>query len=832
MGGERDPGTLSRAAQLAEDLIGSLGAIVIAVDPRGLVRHWNPGAEKLFGLPASQVLGGPVPEDSSNAKVPFRIRDYFALGLAGQVTTRQVLASSDGSPLVATLAPVRGEDSTILGAVATASIGPPGAHHVGQAAVAEAIFGQAPVGVGVVDHRGRFTRANEALQKIVGLPLPGVLGRTLPELLPGTVGERAGRRLSEVLRTGHPAIADELIGPLPTVPGEGSLLASHYQLKAFDDSVVGGACILSDVTEQHTTRRALQNANERLALLGRVSTVLSESLDLERTLAGLGGLVVPAFADHCLVDLLEEGGRLRRVVVVDTPAMEPSQGVWARPGSLVTYSPANPIHHVLAGGQPLITHIDPTGFDFDRVACSTRSAVFAREIGIRSMITVPLRAAGTLMGVAFFMSSVSGRRYTPDDLRLAGQLADRAAVAIDNARMYAREQGHALTLQRSLLPERLPEAPGVSAAARYMPATDGGEVGGDWYDLIALPAGRVAVVVGDVMGRGLQAAALMGQIRAALRAYAMQDLPAEEVLTHADELVRGLAATTLVTCVFGVYDPRDQMITLANAGQVPPLLAGTTVEPLGATGPPLGAGWQESYGVHRAVFRTGQVLAVYTDGLVESREQDLDVGIDHLAQALLPVTGRLNDLEHCCDHVLATLTGGAGFDDDVALFMLCPDPVTRPRVARLVVPPRAKDVAGARAFTTMTLARWGLPHETVTVATLVVSELVTNAVRHTGTTSDLLLSLHGGEVTVEVRDQGHSMVRSRRTGPDDESGRGLLLVDSLTSNWGVRTSAGEGKAVWCRLPSSETARSATREERSERSPVRSRRLDDAEFAGQ
>jgi PAS domain S-box-containing protein len=831
VGGEGGPGSLSRAAQLAEDLIGTLGAIVVAVDARGLVRHWNAGAEKIFGLSAAEVLGRPVPEHSADAQVPFRLRDYFALGLAGRATTRQILASSDGSPLTATLAPVRDESSTVLGAVATASIGPPGAHHIGHAAVAEAIFGQAPVGVGVVDRCCRFTRANEALQKIVGLPLPGILGRTLPDLLPGTVGERAGRRLAEVLRTGHPAIADELVGPLPTVSGEGAILASHYQLKAFDDSVVGGACILSDVTEQHTTRRALQYANERLALLGRASTVLSESLDLERTLAGLGALVVPAFADHCLVDLLEEGGRLRRVAVVHTPTLEPPEGVWSVPGSIVSYVPANPIHHILAGGQPLITHINPVGFDFDSVTCCTRSAVFAREVGVRSMITVPLRAAGHLMGVAAFLTSVSGRRYTPDDLRLAGQLADRAAVAIDNARMYAREQGHALTLQRSLLPERLPEAPGISAAARYMPATDGGEVGGDWYDLIALPAGRIAVVVGDVMGRGLQAAALMGQIRAALRAYAMQDLPAEEVLTHADELVRGLAATTLVTCVFGVYDPRDQMITMANAGQVPPLLAGDgVVDRLGATGPPLGAGWQESYGVHRAVFRPGQVLALYTDGLVESREQDLDVGIDHLAQALLPVTGHHDDLEHGCDHVLSALEGEVGFDDDVALFMLCPDPTTRPRVARLVIPPQPRDVAGARAFATERLTRWGLPGEIVTLAALVVSELVTNAIRHTRTTSTLLLSLHGGELTVEVRDRGYAMVRSRRTGPDDESGRGLLLVESLTSGWGVRTTE-EGKAVWCALPLPGASRGVLGGVR-EFSPVRSPRLDDAEYAGQ
>jgi serine phosphatase RsbU (regulator of sigma subunit)/anti-sigma regulatory factor (Ser/Thr protein kinase) len=463
-------------------------------------------------------------------------------------------------------------------------------------------------------------------------------------------------------------------------------------------------------------------------------------------------------------------------------------------GSEVGYPAGHPVHESLVRREASVLHIDPETFDFDAVAPNPTSAKAARDLRLRSALTVPLQARGRVVGVLSLLDSLSGRTHGDDDLVLARRLADRAAVAIDNARLHRRERERALTLQRSLLPERLPAVPGLTTAARYLPArSGGGEVGGDWYDVVRLPGGRVAIVVGDVMGRGLRAAALMGQVRAALRAYAVQDQAPAEVLTSADELVRGLAEDVLVTCVYAVLDPRDGSLALANAGHVPPLLLGAGEAPvlLGSTGPPLGAGGGEDYGERTAVVPPGRMLALYTDGLIETREADLEVGLRRLEDRLDPAAPDL-------DALAAELALGPDRDDDIALLLVRTDPRTRPPTVRLDIGSDVREARRARSVALDTLRAWHEPETLADVAELVVSELVTNALRYGAGQVTLQLSRHDDGVVVEVYDEGVGTPRRRRAAADEEGGRGLLLVASVADAWGVRTRGG-GKVVWCRL---------------------------------
>jgi PAS domain S-box-containing protein len=668
-------------------------------------------------------------------------------------------------------------------------------------ALVEAIVGQSPVGIGVFDAHACYLAANPALLRVIGRPLEELTGQAIEVGLGGELGAEAGRRLRDVLATGRPVVNAEITGRTPASAQERTFQVSYFRLEDDAGAVLGAASLVSDVTAQHETRRALQAANARLRLLGRATQALSASLDVQRTLRSYGALVVPTFADHCIVDLLDPAGSLRRAALVNAPDMDPDAGAWAAVGQDVSYPKGHPVAQVLDSGTAVLTQLEPAEVDYEALAPNDRSAAYARSVGLRSIITVPLLARGELVGVASFATSASWRRFGDEDLALAVQLADRAALAIDNALIFGREQDRALILQRSLLPARLPQAQGLAAAARYFPAGLGEQVGGDWYDVIPLPSGRVAVVIGDVMGRGIPAAALMGQVRAAVRGYAVQDLPPAEVLTFADELVRGLDEITIVTCVYAVYDPADARLEVANAGHVPPLLIGALgVGPdarrLDASGPPLGAGGQEPYGQVSMDFRPHQTLVLYTDGLVETRGEDIEDGIAVLRETL---GSTVLDLDRACDDALAVLGRDEAHDDDLAILVVQPDEHAQPRVAFLPLRSEPQIVGRAREFTERTLRSWEVAEDDVDLATLVVSELATNGVRYGGSGLSLHLALRPDSLYLEVRDDSPALPQSRRPKPDAEGGRGLLLVGSLAEAWGARRRHAGGKAVWCRL---------------------------------
>jgi signal transduction histidine kinase/DNA-binding response OmpR family regulator/serine phosphatase RsbU (regulator of sigma subunit)/anti-sigma regulatory factor (Ser/Thr protein kinase) len=404
--------------------------------------------------------------------------------------------------------------------------------------------------------------------------------------------------------------------------------------------------------------------------------------------------------------------------------------------------------------------------------------------------------------------SVRGEVVVDEDgvvRRLRGSIQDitdqrqaEAALATASAFKEAAHREHAIAdeLQRSLLPERSFDLEHLEVATYYRAGVEGTQVGGDWYDIIELGAGRSALVVGDVMGRGVSAAAGMGQLRSAVRAFAKLDLPPSEVLEYLDGMVADLSGDQIVTCVYAVFDSTDQTLRYANAGHLPLLLSrpGQETEKLGAAGPPLGAGF---FGqpTETVQLNRGCTVAFYTDGLVERRERDIDAGIEALAEQLqmlssTEVTGMPETL------VSALLPDGP--DDDIAILLarVNQDPFANAVHHRLGLDEPA--VSNARRVVLDTLTEWQVPEETIDEVVLMASELVTNAFLHGRPPIDLRLRVNRGEVTFEVQDRAPYRPRRRRAQDDDENGRGLQIVSILANRWGSRAT-GTGKSVWCTL---------------------------------
>jgi serine phosphatase RsbU (regulator of sigma subunit)/anti-sigma regulatory factor (Ser/Thr protein kinase) len=419
------------------------------------------------------------------------------------------------------------------------------------------------------------------------------------------------------------------------------------------------------------------------------------------------------------------------------------------------------------------------------------------------------------VGLVQFARAKGSEPFGDRDRALAVELAARAAVCIDNARLYRREHERALILQRSLLPPGDPEAAGLDIACRYLPGNTATEVGGDWFDVIELPGHRTALVVGDVMGRGLRAAVAMGELRTAVRTLALLDLEPAEVLGALDEIASGLgtpsgaqqasrvahksrdadlAEVYLATCLYAVYDPVTRRCTFANAGHLPPVL----VEPGDKAlmlevppGVPLGVGG-EPFEQVEVELEEDSLLALYTDGLVESRDQPLDEGLAAFRSSLAHPDRPLEDV---ADHVLATLDTQHG-QDDIALLMARIRGLPSDAVGDWQLPREPRAVGRARELARSRLLAWDLEPLVDTVE-LLVSELVTNAMRY-GEGEIRLRLLRDRTLVCEVWDAGLVQPRRRRARDTDEGGRGLQLVGMLSAAWGSRRTP-RGKTVWFEL---------------------------------
>ncbi|MFD9196319.1 SpoIIE family protein phosphatase [Streptomyces phaeochromogenes] len=386
-------------------------------------------------------------------------------------------------------------------------------------------------------------------------------------------------------------------------------------------------------------------------------------------------------------------------------------------------------------------------------------------------------------------------------LIFAADVTDHAEAAERLRASERRQRETAVTLQRSLLPQELEEPDDLRVAATYHPGGTEAAVGGDWYDVITLGGGRTALVIGDVMGRGVRAAAVMGQLRTAVRAYARLDLPPHEVLQLLDGLAMEIDANQIATCAYAVHDPNEGRLVYASAGHLPILVrdeSGTVLRADEPTGPPLGTGgWMHASG--SIPLGPGSTAVLYTDGLVERRDADLDEGIASLERALAGATGTPQVV---CDRLVRSAGVTADHDDDVAVLVLQHPARTGPdselfRNAALELLGGVEAAPRARAFASGVLTSWRFPTDLHDLGVLAASELVANSLQHGTPPMRLRLRRTDRRLIVEVTDGDDHLPRRRRAEPADESGRGIAIVATIASNWGSRRTPGGGKAVWC-----------------------------------
>ncbi|GAA3017737.1 SpoIIE family protein phosphatase [Streptomyces drozdowiczii] len=436
------------------------------------------------------------------------------------------------------------------------------------------------------------------------------------------------------------------------------------------------------------------------------------------------------------------------------------------------------------------------------------------EIGLLPLMDQALRS-GTPRTVKS-RKAADGRSYTvtctpvrPDKekgrdggvLVYAADVTDHAEAAERLRTSEGRHRETAVTLQRSLLPQELEQPDDLRIAATYQPGGTDAAVGGDWYDVITLGAGRTALVIGDVMGRGVRAAAVMGQLRTAVRAYARLDLPPHEVLQLLDGLAAEIDASQIATCAYAVHDPNEGLLVYASAGHLPILVRdedGTVRRAEDPIGPPLGTGgWLHTSGT--IPLPPGSTAVLYTDGLVERRSEDIDEGVGALERAL---SGAKGAPQVVCDRLIRSLNVTAEHDDDVAVLVV--QHPARTGAAAELFHNASLDLLGgieaaprARAFATGVLASWRFPVELCDLGVLAAGELVANSLQHGTPPMRLGLRRTDRRLIIEVTDGDDHLPRRRRAEPADEAGRGITIVESIATSWGSRRTPGGGKAVWC-----------------------------------
>ncbi|WNI26890.1 SpoIIE family protein phosphatase [Streptomyces sp. ITFR-16] len=813
-----------------------------SIGPDGLIEQWSRRAAGLFGVAAHEVVG----RDPVDVFMPAELRRD------GRRTVDAVLDGREWTGLV----PFRMPDEEGVHGLAEIYVMPSETASGERAAVcivvdvralrrietdlaaSQAIFGQSPFGFVLFGTDLTVVRANQRFATVFGGRADDHRGRTVDDYLAGAEAARLTATLERVLATGESVTDLQLVGTAPGDTERRHWSINLYRVHSGSGRPTGIAGLATDVTRRHIAAREAASARRNLALLNEASARIGNSLDLETTARELLDVAVPGFCDLASVDLYQAlltgeeaapgswsplrqeavGGsaELRRVAfasavsdAVPDTAPDDETGLTAEGppalGAVHRYPFSSPCAVALRSGRVTDVPGDDRGF-------------------VQSTLAVPMVAHDTVVGLVRFSRTKGSEPFGDRDRALATELAARAAVCIDNARLYRREHERALILQRSLLPPGDPEAAGLDIACRYLPGNTATEVGGDWFDVIELPGHRTALVVGDVMGRGLRAAVAMGELRTAVRTLALLDLEPAEVLSALDEVARGLgtpgAASSeggggaqwpsraahksreadlsevyLATCVYAVYDPVTRRCTFANAGHLPPAV----VEPGEAAllldvppGMPLGVGG-EPFEEVEVELKEGALLALYTDGLVESRDHPLDEGLEALRRALVDPDRPIEDV---CDHVLGSLHTRHG-EDDIALLMARIQGLPTEAVGDWRLPREPRSVGRARELARGQLLAWDL-EELVDTTELLVSELVTNALRY-GEGEIRLRLLRDRTLVCEVWDAGLVQPRRRRARDTDEGGRGLQLVGLLSAAWGSRRTP-RGKTVWFELP--------------------------------
>ncbi|TDC77318.1 SpoIIE family protein phosphatase [Streptomyces hainanensis] len=773
------------------------------VDGSGKVVAWDDGAEALLGRPAEEVVGrpaaellaGPVPSGAVGS-LAGRSRWNGTLALrhrAGHEVRAHLIAHRR--------APEEGGDGWLL-VTPLAGRDP----RPGEEELAELAFEQTAAAMAIYDEDLRLRRWNGEMARTVGLTEDEARGLRLSEIGGKPQSQDLEQYLARARDTGRRQ-------DLSTFLRAGGERREHAWSAAFTplrdrSGRLRAICLTAtDTTEEYAARK-------RLAVLNDAAARIGSSLDVTRTAEELAEVCVPFLADLITVDLLEApvvghptepwNQPLRRVA--QRSVLPGCPEALVRTGTLTRYSEHAPQSHALRAGHSLRYAVDDPAL---RPWFAERPDRLAQVhgFGIHSVMLAPILARGITLGVAMFARHRRPEPFVHDDVLLAEEIAARAAVCVDNARRYTREREVALTLQRNLLPRVLPTPTAVATASRYLPAGPHTGVGGDWFDVIPLSGARVALVVGDVVGHGVQASATMGRLRTAVRTLADVDLPPDELLTHLDDLVVRLAMETGdheaggdvgATCLYAVYDPVSRICQLARAGHPPPVLLPPGGEPevlRVPAGPPLGVGGLPFEAVERELPEHS-LLALCTDGLLESRERDIDAGFELLRDVL--GRHRRDPLESLCDTVLDALLPTGGALDDVALLVARTRALSADRTAYWDVPAIPASVGEVRDRVRQRLADWGLAEAEILTSELITSELVTNAIRHASPPIRLRLILDKALIC-EVCDASSTAPHLRRARSLDETGRGLMLVAQLARRWGSRHTP-NGKIIWAELP--------------------------------
>ncbi|MEU1665421.1 SpoIIE family protein phosphatase [Streptomyces sparsogenes] len=659
-------------------LLDLLRVAAVVLDSDGRIALWSPEAERLIGYSAAEALGRNAVRllvDRENRRRAVELFERVRAGLmwAGVVPVRH----KDGAALrvefrTMGLRDSRG-DAYALGLAADERT-------VRQLETDLALSGflveQSPVGLAVFDTDLCWILANPALREMNGLGQEELRGRRLGEVLPEVDARAIESAMLHVLETGQPVLDHQTVGRTPADPEhEHAWSESYYRLEDPSGRVLGIAVSVIDVSRRHRAASEVAEARERLALIAEAGVRIGTTLDLRQTAQELADVAVPRLADLAAVDVLdavvrrEPVARVRpdgsaRFRALAVAAGYPTDAVHAADpvGEIARYDPSRMITQCVRDARPIFL---PRVSDADlrRIARNEAARAVLRKEGVHSYLAAPLIARGSVLGTLSLHRTVNDRPFDEQDLTLACELATRAALCIDNARLYARERDAALTLQRSLLSQQPRDLDGLEVASRYLPAVSA--AGGDWFDVLPLKDGKVALVVGDVMGKGIHAAAIMGQLRTATRAFAQLDLAPAELLRHLDDITTALGES-IATCLYAVCDPRTGRCQLSTAGHLPPVLArpGARPELLDMpSGAPLGVGGVP-FAAAECELSPGTLLALFTDGLVEKRHQPIDVGLRTLLELLDHQQG---PLERTCDQVLAALHGAP--DDDVALLL-------------------------------------------------------------------------------------------------------------------------------------------------------------------
>ncbi|CAM5475069.1 MULTISPECIES: SpoIIE family protein phosphatase [Streptomyces] len=662
-------------------LLDVLSVAALVLDTDGRIVFWTPQAEELFGYSAEEALGTPAARLIIHPEHLQAVVKLFAEVLetgrswAGAFPVRH----KDGSTRLMEFRNMRllddlgdvyalglAADHTLLQRVET------------DLALCERLINQSPIGLALLDPDLRYLLVNPALERIDGIPAEDHIGRHLRETLPFPDVDTVESALRQVLTTGTPLLDQYHVGrPRSDPEHERAWSLSFYRLEDPGGRVLGAATSVVDVTERHRAAAEADRARRRLALIADASTRVGTTLEVERTAHELAEIASPELADVVAVDVLDSALACRRMRAPDNgpelfralalKAAHPTVALNAAdpPGDLASYEGDRLVTLCVHTGRPiLVRHVGER--DLPRIARDADASALLARAGVHSYLAVPLIAHGEVLGALDLKRTRNPAPFDEDDVILASELASRAAVAIDNARWFQSVRNTALTLQRSLLPDHPPHHTGLDVASRYQPAQATSEVGGDWYDVIPLNGDRTALVVGDVMGNGIDAAATMGRLRTATCAYADLDLDPGEVLQHLDKITCDLEHY-IVTCIYAVFDPHTRQCCIANAGHLPPALARPGRAPSLLelpTGAPLGVGGV-TFETTTVELDPGDLLVLYTDGLVETRQHAID---DRLNTLLTFLDKPERPLEETCDLLLYGLRHPDDHDD-VALLV-------------------------------------------------------------------------------------------------------------------------------------------------------------------